>query len=76
MPTREAGEVFGPRMTLFADVLSVGLATAVVCLPLITVPAALSTLIPAHWPPRESLPRLGDSCPMHPKVRLAAAAGP
>ena len=43
MPTREAGEVFGPRMTLFADVLSVGLATAVVCLPLITVPAALST---------------------------------
>ncbi|MFD8235944.1 hypothetical protein ACFV20_29185 [Streptomyces sp. NPDC059696] len=43
MPTREAGEVFGPRTTLFADVLSVGLATAVACLPLVTVPAALST---------------------------------
>ncbi|MFH9585798.1 hypothetical protein ACH4LS_11765 [Streptomyces luteogriseus] len=43
MPTREAGEVFGPRMALFADVLSVGLATAVACLPLVTVPAALST---------------------------------
>ncbi|MFF7768712.1 hypothetical protein ACIPIU_17770 [Streptomyces massasporeus] len=43
MPTREAGEVFGPRMTLFADVLSVGLATAAACLPLVTVPAALST---------------------------------
>ncbi|MEV3973274.1 hypothetical protein AB0K68_34930 [Streptomyces sp. NPDC050698] len=42
-PAREAGEVFGPRMTLFADVLSVGLATAVACLPLVTVPAALST---------------------------------
>ncbi|MDN0196408.1 hypothetical protein [Streptomyces sp. S.PNR 29] len=41
--TREPGEVFGPRMTLFADVLSVGLATAVACLPLLTAPAALST---------------------------------
>lgn len=40
---REAGEVFGPRMTLFADMLSVGLATAVACLPLLTAPAALST---------------------------------
>ncbi|MFJ4935756.1 hypothetical protein ACIP8U_18000 [Streptomyces pseudovenezuelae] len=40
---REPGEVFGPRMTLFADMLSVGLATAVVCLPVVTVPAALST---------------------------------
>ncbi|MEU2271288.1 hypothetical protein ABZ568_33685 [Streptomyces olindensis] len=43
MPTREAGEVFGPRMTLFADVLSVGLVTSVACLPLVTAPAALST---------------------------------
>jgi hypothetical protein len=41
--SREPGEVFGPRMTLFADVLSVGLATAVVCLPVVTIPAALST---------------------------------
>ncbi|WP_037843824.1 MULTISPECIES: hypothetical protein [unclassified Streptomyces] len=40
---REAGEVFGPRMTLFADVLSVGVATSVACLPLLTAPAALST---------------------------------
>lgn len=40
---REAGEIFGPRMTLFADVLSVGLVTALACLPLVTVPAALST---------------------------------
>ncbi|MEU7723375.1 hypothetical protein [Streptomyces tibetensis] len=40
---RDTGEVFGPRMTLFADVLSVGLATAAACLPLVTVPAALST---------------------------------
>lgn len=36
-------EVFGPRMTLFADVLSIGLATALVSLPLVTIPAALST---------------------------------
>ncbi|GGT99592.1 hypothetical protein [Streptomyces coeruleorubidus] len=43
MRTQEAGEVFGPRMTLFADVLSVGLATSVACLPLVTAPAALST---------------------------------
>ncbi|MFI2722045.1 hypothetical protein ACH5AI_38025 [Streptomyces collinus] len=43
MPPREADEVFGPRMTLFADVLAVGLATAAACLPLVTVPAALST---------------------------------
>ncbi|MEH0417456.1 hypothetical protein [Streptomyces sp. B21-083] len=41
--TREAGEIFGPRMTLFADVLSIGLATAVASLPLLTAPAALST---------------------------------
>ncbi|OLZ63818.1 hypothetical protein AV521_37915 [Streptomyces sp. IMTB 2501] len=41
--TREPGELFGPRMTLFADTLSVGLATAVACLPLLTAPAALST---------------------------------
>lgn len=40
---REAGEMFGPRMTLFAEVLSVGVVTAVACLPLVTVPAALST---------------------------------
>ncbi|MFF0006242.1 hypothetical protein ACFYQT_22730 [Streptomyces tibetensis] len=43
MAARDTGEVFGPRMTLFADVLSIGLATAAACLPLITVPAALST---------------------------------
>ncbi|WSQ13945.1 hypothetical protein OG604_42835 [Streptomyces sp. NBC_01231] len=43
LPTREPGELFGPRMTLFADVLSVGLATAVACLPLVTAPAALSS---------------------------------
>ncbi|QWB27534.1 MULTISPECIES: hypothetical protein [Streptomyces] len=41
--TREPGEVFGPRTALFADVLSVGLATAAACLPLLTAPAALST---------------------------------
>jgi hypothetical protein len=41
--TREPGEVFGPRTTLFADMLSVGLATAVLCLPVLTIPAALST---------------------------------
>ncbi|MDX2859092.1 hypothetical protein [Streptomyces scabiei] len=40
---REAGEIFGPRMTLFADVLSIGIAVAVVSLPLVTLPAALST---------------------------------
>ncbi|MEU0944344.1 hypothetical protein ABZ379_16330 [Streptomyces canus] len=28
MRAREPGEVFGPRMTLFADMPSVGLATA------------------------------------------------
>lgn len=40
---REPGEIFGPRMTLFADVLALGVVTALACLPLITVPAALST---------------------------------
>ncbi|MFF7549329.1 hypothetical protein ACFZCU_37680 [Streptomyces canus] len=43
MRAREPGEVFGPRMTLFADMLSVGLATALVCLPVLTAPAGLST---------------------------------
>ncbi|MET9832108.1 hypothetical protein ABZ078_23040 [Streptomyces sp. NPDC006385] len=41
--SHEPGEVFGPRMTLFADMLGVGLATAVAGLPLVTIPAALST---------------------------------
>lgn len=40
---RETGEIFGPRMTLFADVLALGVVTALACLPLITAPAALST---------------------------------
>lgn len=56
MPTREAGEVFGPRMTLFADVLSVGLATAVACLPLLTAPAALSTACAVLRGAREDRP--------------------
>ncbi|MGW7073481.1 hypothetical protein ACWGII_00295 [Streptomyces sp. NPDC054855] len=41
--SRETGEIFGPRMTLFADVLALGVVTALACLPLITAPAALST---------------------------------
>ncbi|WP_404190165.1 hypothetical protein [Streptomyces tauricus] len=40
---RETGEIFGPRMTLFADVLSVGVCTALASLPVVTLPAALST---------------------------------
>lgn len=40
---RERGELFGPRFELFADVLSLGLATAVASLPLVTLPAALAT---------------------------------
>ncbi|WP_330352778.1 hypothetical protein [Streptomyces chartreusis] len=56
MPAREAGEVFGPRMTLFADVLSVGLATAVACLPLLTAPAALSTACAVLRGAREDRP--------------------
>ncbi|QNP75970.1 hypothetical protein IAG44_27955 [Streptomyces roseirectus] len=35
--------MFGPRFSLFADTMSVGLATAVSCLPVVTIPAALST---------------------------------
>ncbi|MFC6063612.1 hypothetical protein [Streptomyces ochraceiscleroticus] len=40
---REPGELFGPRFAFFADVLAIGLATTVACLPLVTVPAALAT---------------------------------
>ncbi|MFD8367621.1 hypothetical protein [Streptomyces hygroscopicus] len=40
---REPGELFGPRLALFADVLAVGLATAAASLPLLTAPAAMST---------------------------------
>ncbi|MFE0250734.1 hypothetical protein [Streptomyces sp. NPDC059010] len=56
MPAREAGEVFGPRMALFADVLSVGLATAVAGLPLLTAPAALSTACAVLRGAREDQP--------------------
>ncbi|WP_425837533.1 hypothetical protein [Streptomyces fractus] len=40
---KQPGEVFGTRMSLFADVLSIGMVTALVSLPLVTAPAALST---------------------------------
>jgi len=40
---RADGDLFGPRFELFADVLGIGLATAVAGLPLVTFPAALST---------------------------------
>jgi hypothetical protein len=39
---REPGELFGPRFTLFADMLAVGVAAAVASLPLITVPTAFA----------------------------------
>lgn len=39
---REPGELFGPRFTLFADMLAVGLAAAVTSLPLITAPTAFA----------------------------------
>jgi hypothetical protein len=39
---REPGELFGPRFSLFADMLAIGLATTVASLPLVTAPAALA----------------------------------
>ncbi|XUL93632.1 hypothetical protein ACQ86D_49280 [Streptomyces galilaeus] len=39
---REPGELFGPRFTLFADMLAIGMAAAVASLPLITAPTALA----------------------------------
>ncbi|WP_326719694.1 hypothetical protein [Streptomyces sp. NBC_00243] len=39
---REPGELFGPRFSLFADMLAVGLAAAVASLPLVTAPTALA----------------------------------
>ncbi|WP_406449314.1 hypothetical protein OH768_01880 [Streptomyces sp. NBC_01622] len=39
---REPGELFGPRFTLFADMLAIGVAAAVASLPLITAPTALA----------------------------------
>lgn len=53
---REAGEIFGPRMTLFADVLSLGIAVTVVSLPLVTLPAALSTACAVLRGVRENRP--------------------
>jgi lysylphosphatidylglycerol synthetase-like protein (DUF2156 family) len=40
---RQRGELFAPGFELFADVLSLGLATTAASLALVTVPAALST---------------------------------
>ncbi|TLS46655.1 hypothetical protein FE633_08140 [Streptomyces montanus] len=54
--TREAGEIFGPRMTLFADVLSVGVCTTLVSLPVVTLPAALSTACAVLRGTREDRP--------------------
>ncbi|MEV0936054.1 hypothetical protein ACIBMX_36865 [Streptomyces phaeochromogenes] len=53
---RETGEIFGPRMTLFADVLSVGVCTALVSLPIVTLPAALSTACAVLRSAREDQP--------------------
>ncbi|MEV0309608.1 hypothetical protein [Nonomuraea fuscirosea] len=41
-PRREPGELFGPGFTLFADMLLAGLLTAVVSLPVVTIPAAFA----------------------------------
>ncbi|MFI1213443.1 hypothetical protein ACH4UV_38385 [Streptomyces sp. NPDC020802] len=53
---RETGEIFGPRMTLFADVLSVGVCTALASLPVVTLPAALSTACAVLRGTREDRP--------------------
>jgi hypothetical protein len=53
---RETGEIFGPRMTLFADVLSVGVCAALVSLPVVTLPAALSTACAVLRSAREDQP--------------------
>ncbi|MEV7140863.1 hypothetical protein [Streptomyces tauricus] len=53
---RETGEIFGPRMTLFADVLSVGVCTALASLPVVTLPAALSTACAVLRGAREDRP--------------------
>ncbi|WP_151481082.1 hypothetical protein [Streptomyces albicerus] len=55
-PARETGEIFGPRMTLFADVLSVGVCTALAALPVVTLPAALSTACAVLRGAREDQP--------------------
>ncbi|MFE8910482.1 hypothetical protein [Streptomyces globisporus] len=39
---REPGELFGSGFTLFADMLLVGLVTALACLPIVTAPAAFA----------------------------------
>ncbi|MEV2196289.1 hypothetical protein AB0I02_35725 [Streptomyces phaeochromogenes] len=53
---RETGEIFGPRMTLFADVLSVGVCTALASLPVVSLPAALSTACAVLRGAREDQP--------------------
>jgi hypothetical protein len=53
---RETGEIFGPRMTLFADVLSVGVCTALASLPVVTMPAAMSTACAVLRGAREDQP--------------------
>jgi hypothetical protein len=53
---RETGEIFGPRMTLFADVLSVGVCTALASLPVVTLPAAVSTACAVLRGAREDQP--------------------
>ncbi|MET8955596.1 hypothetical protein ACWEO4_10485 [Streptomyces sp. NPDC004393] len=69
---REPGEVFGPRMTLFADVLSVGLATAVASLPLLTAPAALSTACAVLRGTRTGRPATAGRCLRELRGRLRA----
>ncbi|MFS8204650.1 hypothetical protein ACLVWQ_38990 [Streptomyces sp. CWNU-52B] len=54
--SREAGEIFGPRMTLFADVLMVGVCTALASLPVVTLPAALSSACAVVRGAREDRP--------------------
>ena len=76
---RETGEIFGPRMTLFADVLSVGVCTALASLPVVTLPAALSTACAvlrgaARGPTSHRRTVLGDAAATPAAGDLAAGA--
>ncbi|MFI6348227.1 hypothetical protein [Streptomyces sp. NPDC050560] len=62
---KEPGEVFGPGFTLFADMLLVGLLTAVACLPVVTAPAAFAAASAS----------LRESAASGVQVRLGAYAG-
>ncbi|MEV0845712.1 hypothetical protein AB0J21_07460 [Streptomyces sp. NPDC049954] len=77
---REAGELFGPRMTLFSELLAVGVCCLLASLPLVTAPTAFAAACrllreAAEDGPSATVPRYVQALRAHGTGRTLRAGG-